>query len=228
MALIQLGPLAAQVSGSIGGTVFAHNRGGAYARTRVVPRKVENLNTLAVRDALSTASRAWGGLTEAQRQAWREFSTNSPVVNRLGMSKTLAGHMAFNKIASRLLLQGLAILTLPPVENPPAALTGLSIDLDATAGTAVVTFAPTPIGADKHLWLWSAMPAGPGAQYVANKWRLIHLGVANAPTGTDVWDDLLGRYGDIQVGQAMAFQAQVFDASTGLVSSFLPYVTAAV
>lgn len=227
MALIQLGPLASQVSGSVGGSVFAHNRGGQYVRTRVVPRKVESIYTLVVRDALSACSRLWGGLTEAQRQAWREFSTNSPVVNRLGMTKTLAGHMAFNKINARLLQAGVATLDLPPVGNPPEPLSSVSVAIDTTPGSAVVTFAPTPLGAGESLWVWAAMPAGPGAQYVANRWRLVYKGAAATATGVDIWDDLLARYGEIQVGQTFALQAQVLDQSTGLVSSLLPTVAVA-
>lgn len=228
MALIQLGPLASQVSGSIGGTVFSHNRGGSYIRSRVVPVKVENQYTLEVRDALSQCSRLWGGLSEEERQAWRQFSTDTPVINKIGMSKTLSGHMAFNKVNSRLLLQGVAPVDLPPSVNPPNALTTFSLDLDATAGTAEVTFTTTPVGAGKALWIWGALPAGPGARYVANKWRLFYRGGPAVATGVDVWDSIVARWGAIQPGQVMALQAQILSTTSGLVSAMLPYIAVAV
>lgn len=221
MALIQLGPLAARVSGSIGGTVFSHNRGGQYARQRVAPTRVQTLYTSSARDALAACARAWGSLTNEQRQAWREYSIANPVVNRIGMSKTLSGHMAFNAINTRVLQGGGTSLDLPPLVGPPEPLGSASIALSATASTAVVTFANTPLGAGKCLWLWAAVAAGPGASYFGNRWRLVYRSDAAQATGPDVWDDLVGRFGSIQVGQYVGFNAQVLDQATGLVSAFL-------
>lgn len=220
MALIQYGPAVSAASGAVGGTVFSHNRGGAYLRGRVVPTKVDNPFTVAVRDALSACSRLWAGLSAEEREAWREFATANPVVNRLGQSKTVAGHVAFNQINARLIQQGASVLDLPPTAAPPSPLTSLSVDIDVSESSAVVTFAPTPLGAGIALWLWAAPLPSAGALYLGNKMRLLTRSVAAQATGLDVWADYLARFGMPQAGQTVAFRGQTLDTATGLVSSF--------
>lgn len=221
MALISFGPAVANASGSIGGTVFSHNRGGSYMRTRVVPVKIENVFTQKVRDAMSNCSRLWAGLDAEQREAWREFSAANPTVNRLGQSKTLGGHVVFNRINSRLLQQGVAVIDLPPVAAPPAAPLTFSAVLDASDQSGILTFTPTPLGANKHLWVWAAMPPSAGVSYIANRWRLVYQSAANVATGADIGGDLTARFGSFQADQVFYLRAQVLDATTGLVSSFI-------
>lgn len=227
MALIQFGPAVANASGSIGGTVFSHNRGGSYMRTRVVPVKVENPFTIVVRDAMSQCSRLWAGLSNEQREAWREFSTASPSINRLGMSKTLSGHVAFNRINTRLIQQGAAVIDLPPLVGPPDPLSTFSAAIDASDATAVLTFTPTPIGANVALWVWAAPVPSAGVSYVANKWRLVHKSAANAATGIDIASDLEARFGTIQSGQVFFLRAQTIGTTTGLVSGYASTIAVA-
>jgi hypothetical protein len=227
MALVKFGPAVANASGSIGGTVFSHNRGGSYIRTRVVPVKVENMFTMAARDAMATVSRLWAGLTADQREAWREYSTAVPSINRLGESKTLGGHVAFNKINARLIQQGAATLDLPPVLGPPDPLSTLSVDVDVSDGTADVTFAPTPLPANTALWLWCAPVPSAGVNYVANRWRLVYKSAAAAATGMDIQGNLNDRFGSIQAGQVLYFRGQTISTVTGLVSGFVSTVSVA-
>jgi hypothetical protein len=221
MALVKFGPAIANASGSIGGTVFSHNRGGSYMRTRVVPIKVENGYTMVVRDAMSQVSRLWGGLTNAQREAWREYSVITPSVNRLGESKTLGGHVAFNKINARLIQQGATPIDVPPLTAPPDPLDTLSVAIGVGAGTAIVTFTGTPLPAGVSLWLWAATVASPGVSYVANKWRLVYKSAAAAATGMDVMGELEDRFGTLQAGQGLYFRGQTLDTASGLVSGFI-------
>lgn len=82
-------------SGSIGGTVFSHNRFGLYTRAR---RKPVNPNTTAqqlTRSALSDAAVAWSALTSMQRAAWEAYAAATPTTNRLGQTVHLTGSQQF-------------------------------------------------------------------------------------------------------------------------------------
>lgn len=98
MALIRTGNGVAQISGSIAGTVFARNRGGAIARNRVKPLNPRSNAQANVRSRLGINSASWRNLTESQRLSWNGWAATHPVVNRLGDSVILSGAQAYGKI----------------------------------------------------------------------------------------------------------------------------------
>jgi hypothetical protein len=84
MALLK-GILAAQMSGSLGGNVFSHNRAGSYVRTRAIPVNPSTEFQQAVRNGMTITSTRWNDtLTEAQRAAWDVYALNVPLTNRVG------------------------------------------------------------------------------------------------------------------------------------------------
>lgn len=87
-----------QVSGSVGGTTYGHNRGGMYARGRGLPTNPNSPAQQAVRQAFGTSSAAWAALTEAQRTGWSTYAAGTPTTNALGDPLTLTGQQMFNRV----------------------------------------------------------------------------------------------------------------------------------
>ena len=227
MALITPGPMIGEASGRIGGTIFSHNRGGMYVRNGVIPTKVTSPYTDEVRNVLTSCARSWASISDSERQAWREYCVDHPVVNRLGQKKTLSGHMAFNAVNARLLQSGDSIIHVPSIAAAPAPLTSLSLVVDTTPGSAVLTILPTPIGANNRLWTWAVAIGSPGVGYYANKWRLVNKSAKNQATALDIWSDLEDRFGEIDLGTRVLIRCQVLDTLTGLVSGFVEAVAVA-
>jgi hypothetical protein len=219
MALVKLGPMAAAVSGKIGGSVFSHNRGGAYVRAWAKPTVVTSAAAISAKIFLTACAQAWAGLTEGQKDAWRNWTLENPSVNRLGDSRTLSGHAAFNMLNTRVLRMGASLLTLPPLDNPPAPPALTSLTVDASAHTASLVFTPTPLPAGIHLWIWAALVDGAGISYVANRLRLVSTvdpaGTSPAAFGTDLED----RFGSLIEGQVCICRVQTADQTSGLVSA---------
>ncbi|KKL73251.1 hypothetical protein LCGC14_2076760, partial [marine sediment metagenome] len=65
MAIITPGPTVAAISGSIGGTVYSRNRGGAYIRNRAIPVDPNTSFQINVRAILAAQSQNWADLTDA-------------------------------------------------------------------------------------------------------------------------------------------------------------------
>lgn len=140
MALVKLGGLVAEIRGSIGGTVFARNRGGAYIRNRSIPLNPQSVRQVEVRSLLSDFSQRWAVvLTQAQRDAWDLYADNVPLVNALGESRNVSGINMF--VRSNMLLaengmtevdDGPTQFTLGPTFTP-------TLSLDSTANTVDVT-----------------------------------------------------------------------------------------
>lgn len=91
MALVVL-PEGTQISGSIGGTTWSHNRYGAYKRNRSVPVNPNTDRQVAVRNAVKAITIAWNNvLTQAQRDAWETYAANVVWKNHLGQDVYLNG-----------------------------------------------------------------------------------------------------------------------------------------
>lgn len=91
MALVVL-PEGTQISGSIGGTTYSHNRFGAYKRNRSIPVNPNTARQVAVRNAVRSIAIAWQNtLTQVQRDAWNVYASNVSWQNRLGQTVTLTG-----------------------------------------------------------------------------------------------------------------------------------------
>lgn len=83
------------MSGKSGGSVFAFNRSGSYVRRWAKPTNpMSNLQT-AIRQNFGASARAYGSLTEEQRNAWKQFGIDNPRVDRLGDSRAMQAMQAF-------------------------------------------------------------------------------------------------------------------------------------
>lgn len=130
MALIKLGGLAQDVRGSLNGTVFSRNRGGAFVRTKVSPvQPVTPFNTRS-RQIFSTISQRWSQeLTDAQRAGWDAFAATHTFINVFGDQIVLSGIAFYQSVNRRNLEAGEAYIdTAPPSFNVD--------DIGATAITA--------------------------------------------------------------------------------------------
>jgi len=95
-ALLKLGPMVTDMRGSIGGTVFARNRGGIYARARVVPINPSTSRQTVVRAALGSLAQLWTTtLTDVQRAAWELYAANVLIPNKLGEPRALTGQQMY-------------------------------------------------------------------------------------------------------------------------------------
>jgi len=84
MALMK-SQVATQISGSVGGVTYAHNKSGMYMRARSIPVQPDSAAQLQVRSALTALVNAWiNDLTAANRAAWNLYAQNVSVTNPLG------------------------------------------------------------------------------------------------------------------------------------------------
>lgn len=84
------------VSGSMGGTTFAHNKGGMYTRARGVPTNPNTVRQQAQRSLFGAAVVAWSTLlSSAQRAAWNTYGENVTVTDSLGQPRKRSGQQWF-------------------------------------------------------------------------------------------------------------------------------------
>lgn len=216
MAIFTPGPTVAAVSGSIGGTTYSRNRGGAYMRRRAIPSNPSTIYQEAQRARIALYSQQFAALTGAQQLQWQAWALQNQLTNSLGSQISMSAHQSYVRLNTRLNAAGDAAISAPPVGAAPAGLTSLSATGDIGAGAFALTFAATPLGADDRLVVDAAVVNSLGIHYVANLFKQVVVSAKAQATGLDTKSDIEARFGTLIVGQVVYFRCAVHDSVTGL------------
>jgi len=223
MALIKMGALAQDVRGSLNGSVFSRNRGGAYVRSKVSPVQPVSEWTSAARSGFSAVAKRWAGtLTDAQRSGWIAFAAVHPFTNIFGDSITLSGIAMYQAVNQRVRLCGGSWIDNAPLTFVVGDLGTVTAVLTATAGeyatASVVAENALPYGGGLIIMLTPALAPGRVAQ--RNEFRMINQ--ANRvvfASGVDWSADANLRYpmSGIAAGRHVELSAAPIDLTTGAV-----------
>jgi hypothetical protein len=206
-------------SGSTGGDTFSRNRYGAYVRRRAIPVASTTTEALAAKARFGNRSSGWAGITDPQREAWRQYALTNPITDALGQQQALTGHAAYVGINSRLDKAGDSLIADPPVGAGPTPLTSLTLSADIGAGTFDLTYLATPLAAGVRLWVQAALVDSTGITYVENLYKLVAVSSAAQASPLDIETEVAARFGTIQVGMVLFVKVATFDGATGLLSS---------
>jgi hypothetical protein len=186
MGLVKFGGGVAAISGKIGGTVFAFNRAGSYARNWKMPVNPQTSRQQTVRGNLATAAAAWESLTASQRSGWNAYAASVPVMNRLGESKYLSGFNMFLRTLTVTKLIGTtavsdapAIFTLP---DPPSTFTPSVSEATQLVSVAFTNTDPWAAEAGGFMVVSCSMPFSPGKTYFGGQYRYVGKIVGATPT----------------------------------------------
>lgn len=219
MAKIMLGPTIGMASGSVGATVYSHNRYGTYMRRRATPTKSVTSWALAAKAKMTAATQAWQGLTKARQQVWNAYASSNPVPGALGMAQALTGHAAFVGNHVRMVMVDETPLVAPPLTPAPAGLLTLSVEPSKTLGTCKITFTPTPTGAEEVLWILACYAESNGISWIQNKLRWVDYVAKEQTSPCDIESNLVDRIGDMVIGQRLFMNVGVMGTDTGQLSA---------
>jgi hypothetical protein len=80
------------MSGSLGGLVASHNKGGTYLRRRSIPTDPSSAAQVIIRGLLGNLAQEWvNTLTPSERAAWDTYAANVSWVDSLGQTIQLSG-----------------------------------------------------------------------------------------------------------------------------------------
>lgn len=215
------GLAATRLSGSLGGIVASHNRGGAYFRNRSTPPINDTPAAQATKSRLANVSALWKTLTDDEKQSWYTYVGHNPKINRIGMAHVIQANATFVGINSRLLQASESAITLPPAVPVPTPLTTIALEADIGAGDAELNFTPTPLGTTEALWFEAAIVESSGIRYVENLFRVCSIEAAATASPFAYQTAVEAVLGTLQVGQVLHIKARVFDRATGLLSEGL-------
>lgn len=179
MALVKYGAGIVQMAGSIGGTTFARNNGGNYARARTTPINPNTALQVAVRASLAFLTTRWSQtLTAAQRTAWNLYAASVIMQNRLDQSINLSGFNHYIRSNSILKVQGITLIDDGPTlfEIPEADPTFAAVGSEA-GGTISVVFDDTAAWANEdeaYLFVFQGRPQNAQRNGFGGPWRFMN------------------------------------------------------
>lgn len=188
MALIRFGGGVVQMSGSIGGDVFARNRYGNYNRARTKPTNPNTARQQQVRAALAFLTDRWAQtLTAANRAAWNLYASNVSMKNRLGEAIYLSGfnhyirsNVPLKQFVLTLIDAGPVVFELPS-KDPTFAITASEATQQITCAYDATMDWADETGA--HMFFYQGQPQNAQRNFFAGPWRLggSQAGVTGAP-----------------------------------------------
>lgn len=95
MAKIVNAGIAGELSGKLGGQVFARNRAGAYVRQNAQPTNPNTLAQIRARSAFGNSSSVYHSLQASQKSGWQNLGDNFFVSKSMQMPGTLSGFNVF-------------------------------------------------------------------------------------------------------------------------------------
>lgn len=165
MATIKLGATVSDIRGSIGGTVFSRNGGGAYARQRVKGTNPNTTKQQVVRAIMSTMSLAWLALSGTVRTAWNTYAKNVSMVNRLGDTINISGWNMYCRTKAVIeLIGGTMPAAAPTVMSLAEEDPTVAIAPDASESNIDVSFddgSPWASEVGGHLLCYQGLPQNP-------------------------------------------------------------------
>lgn len=219
MAIIKFGGGVAGISGKIGGTVYARNKAGAYARNWAKPVNPVSSSQAAVRSLFGNASAAWGALTSTDRDAWNAAAALITRVNRFGEPYVPSGRQYFMETQNSLLQAGQAGTTAPPSSSaPPSGLTLGATTATASGGTlTALTQAFTDTLLETDVLVIEAAPPSPDTKTNVNT-QYRQIAALLTPTSPmNLLSAYIAIFGDTAIaGDIIRLRISKLDSTTGL------------
>lgn len=172
--------------GSIGGTTFSHNKGGPYARLRVIPTNPNTQRQQIVKAFLSAVATAWSNtLTQAQRDAWDLYAANVARPKKGGGSQFLTGidHFIRSNVPRGVAGQGFVLAG--PTLFDVGTYTAPSFAIELVGQTIDVTFDNTDAWANEDLagmQIYTGRPQSVGIRFFKGPFQFTGTVPGNATT----------------------------------------------
>jgi len=162
--------------------VFSIWRGLNYVRAFVVPTNPQTGRQNVIRGIFAAASRAWAGITAAQRTAWRDYSKLHPLTDIFGNPYAPSGLNAYVGLFVVATDEGETPVSDPPASVPPPLVLGADSNPGVAPDSIDVTW---NAAADcDYVDIWVTPAISPGRLVQKNQYRHLSYAAVAGPAYT--------------------------------------------
>lgn len=213
MAKLKFGMVVTEASGKLGGHVFARNRGGAYARTKVTPVNPQTQAQSFVRATLASFSQAWRGLTQTQRDAWNAAVSDFARTDIFGDLRNPTGKNLYTLLNINLANAGQSAISVPPLPAAVEAYIAETLTIDVSATQMDLGFSGSD--ASTNMLVEATEPLSPGVDFFKNRYRLIFDAGASPTSPENLWAAYVNKFGVPAVGTKISVRVYGVNNVTG-------------
>jgi hypothetical protein len=193
MGQIKTSALISDITGKVGGNVFARNRYGLSVRSFTAPVNVNSTLQQAARSAMASLVERWSStLTSSQREAWTLYADSVAMQNKLGETMYLTGQNHFVRANAVLVQNGLT-----PVDDGPTTFElpeqdpSLAVAISEAAQELSITFDDTRSWCNEdgaYMFVYMGSPQNPQRNFFGGPYKYagkIEGDSASAPTSPE-------------------------------------------
>ncbi len=216
MAQIVLGPLVANIAGSIGGSTFQRGPGIHTVRRKPIPILRRSTFTNGLRSVFLSLNMSWRSLTDIQRDAWQSEADLVTWTDRFGNVIPGKGYWLYKRCNLNRNVIGFAPITDPDTVPTFDAVTGIDLTLVIGAKFELKWDAPIPTQGSTYWAISATPPCSAGRSAAFGTFRFISNLAPGSTTPADFLSDYLARYPTAAVaGQRTFLRIVVIDKSSG-------------
>lgn len=216
MAQVQLGPLVADIAGSIAGTTF--QRWGKFHIIRKKPLPINRRNTFTNDERQATAylTNLWRQLTAIERAAWNASAALITWSDRFGNTIVGKGYWLFLRCNQNLRAVAEPYITTPVAPFAMPAIASLSAVAKISTSLVLSWATPSPIPAATS-WLVSATPPlSNGRSSGFSAFRIVKIIPTAKTSPNDIWPGYIARFPqDQHTSQQVFIRVQQIDTKGG-------------
>jgi hypothetical protein len=218
MALIKYGALISEARGKEAGLVFSRNSYGGYVKQKVSPVNPQTEFQLRERARLGVLAQQWVGLTEVQKDQWKQFGQQMTRVNRFGDQTGYTGFNAYVKCNRNRAIVGLAPISVPVT---PISFPVLTVVLTITTVLVSLAFTPTPLTTGLYLVVEATPNILTGRRFIKNFYRLVGASAVSAASPFVLTTLYQNRFGVLPtLGSFVGLRFRLVHGASGWDSSY--------
>lgn len=227
-----LSPILSDARNKLGGSVFARNRSGVYARARVSPTQPRTPSQVANRSNFATITAGWKAITAPQRAGWNALASTRTLTDSLGSRFRPSGFQLYVSCNRNLtLVLQPTIDDAPDANNDPGSWSWQTPTLMTDTGQISefdVGFQTDADDGNQYALMGCTGALSPGITFVP---RHLYRNLFTQSTQNSPWDltpPWANKYGlSLTTGQQVGVRLQVIDGLTGFQHSDNTFLTIA-
>ena len=170
----------AEARGGISGLVYNTWRGISTVKVGTSPTGQGTARRLIAQGLMTTVSKLWAGITQAQRDAWNAYALVHLMPDWTGNNKRLTGMNWFTMCNVHLVRLGIATISDAPEIAPPAAPSGVIL-APLTGGLTLARTTPNTTAEWLDVFLVGPKSAGEVGKLEMAKWHYATISSATFP-----------------------------------------------
>ncbi len=198
----------AEARGKVEGLIFNTWRGFNTVKTFKSPAQPRTKIQLLMRAYAVQMARAWGELSDIQRDGWNDYAVNHPDIDWTGSPKRLSGFNWYIRCNTRILRLAGPVISDPPEENAPPPMAAFAAG--DGVNESILTWVFGDGAANRH-WIYGVGPLSQGRDAKREAAVIVGAGTASQQTLT-LTGLFVGRY---------TFWGVVVNIDTGLISTYV-------